>query len=123
MSMKDELVGKKICITYHLPGSSVERTVIGFFREIISFSEHSVFIILSEGGTDVLINLNYVLEWIIDDAPDEESKKERKITLPMAEHLGKTLQAPYFEVFLDTGENIGLVFQTIAEMIYKRLLL
>ena len=54
---------------------------------------------------------------------DEESKKERKITLPMAEHLGKTLQAPYFEVFLDTGENIGLVFQTIAEMIYKRLLL
>jgi len=54
---------------------------------------------------------------------DEESKKERRITLPMAEHLGETLQAPYFEVFLDTGENIGLVFQTIAEMIYKRMLL
>jgi small GTP-binding protein len=49
---------------------------------------------------------------------DTNSESERKIILPMAEHLGKKLNAPYFEVSLITGENVRLVFQTIAELMY-----
>lgn len=49
---------------------------------------------------------------------DPNSESERKIILPMAHHLGKKLNAPYFEVSLVTGENVTLVFQTIAELLY-----
>ena len=51
---------------------------------------------------------------------DAKSESERKIILPMAEHLSKKLNAPYFEVSLVAGENVGLVFQTIAELLYAK---
>ena len=46
-------------------------------------------------------------------------KDERKIILPMAEHLSKKLNAPYFETSALTGENIKVTFQKIAELIYR----
>ena len=46
-------------------------------------------------------------------------KEERKIILPMAEHLSEKLNAPYFETSALTGENVKLVFQKIAELVYK----
>jgi len=45
-------------------------------------------------------------------------KDERKIILPMAEHLSEKLNAPYFETSALTGENVKLVFQKIAELVY-----
>ena len=48
----------------------------------------------------------------------QNSEQERKIISPMAEHLSQQINAPYFEVSLDTGENVKLVFQTIAKLIY-----
>ncbi|NVM19452.1 MAG: GTP-binding protein [Candidatus Lokiarchaeota archaeon] len=46
-------------------------------------------------------------------------KDERKIILPMAEHLSEKLNAPYFETSALTGENVKVVFQKIAELVYK----
>lgn len=46
-------------------------------------------------------------------------KDERKIILPMAEHLSEKLNAPYFETSALTGENVKSVFQKIAELVYK----
>jgi len=45
-------------------------------------------------------------------------KEERKIILPMAEHLSKKINAPYFETSALTGQNVKAVFQKIAELIY-----
>ena len=45
--------------------------------------------------------------------------EERKIILPMAEHLSEKLNAPYFETSALTGVNVKLVFQKIAELVYK----
>jgi len=46
-------------------------------------------------------------------------KDERKIIRPMAEHLSEKLNAPYFETSALTGENVKIVFQKIAESVYK----
>ncbi len=46
-------------------------------------------------------------------------KDERKIILPMAEHLSEKLNAPYYETSALTGENVKVVFQKIAELVYK----
>jgi len=46
-------------------------------------------------------------------------KDERKIILPMAEHLSEKLNAPYLETSALTGENVKLIFQKIAELVYK----
>jgi len=43
---------------------------------------------------------------------------ERKIILPMAKHLSKKLNAPYYETSAFTGDNVKEVFYKIAEMIY-----
>jgi Ras-related protein Rab-11A len=48
-------------------------------------------------------------------------KDERKIILPMAEHLSEKINAPYFETSAITGENVELVFQNIAKMVYNSL--
>jgi len=45
-------------------------------------------------------------------------KEERKIILPMAEHLSEKLNAPYFETSALTGENVKLIFLKIAELVY-----
>jgi GTPase SAR1 family protein len=46
-------------------------------------------------------------------------EQERKIILPMAEHLSEKLNAPYFETSAHTGQNVKVVFQKIAEMVYN----
>ncbi len=46
-------------------------------------------------------------------------KDDRKIIVPMAEHLSEKLNAPYFETSALTGENVKVVFQKIAELVYK----
>jgi len=46
-------------------------------------------------------------------------KDERKIILPMAEHLSEKLNAPYFETSALTGENVNVVFHKIAELVYR----
>lgn len=43
-------------------------------------------------------------------------KDERKIILPMAEHLSEKINAPFFETSALTGENVSLIFQKIAEL-------
>lgn len=45
-------------------------------------------------------------------------KEERKIIQPMADHLSEKLNAPYFETSAVTGQNIKLVFEKIAELLY-----
>jgi len=44
---------------------------------------------------------------------------ERKIIIPMAEHLGEKLNAPYYEISTLTGENVNIVLEKIAELIYR----
>ncbi len=46
-------------------------------------------------------------------------EEERKIILPMAEHLSEKLNAPYFETSALTGENVKTIFQKIGELVYK----
>ena len=46
-------------------------------------------------------------------------KDERKIILPMAEHLSEKLNAPYFETSALTGETVKEIFQKIAELVFK----
>jgi small GTP-binding protein len=46
-------------------------------------------------------------------------EEERKIILPMAEHLSEKLNAPYFETSALTGENVKKIFQKIGELVYK----
>ena len=46
-------------------------------------------------------------------------KDDRKIIMPMAEHLSEKLNAPYFETSALTGENVKLIFHKIAELLYK----
>ena len=46
-------------------------------------------------------------------------KDERKIILPMAEHQSEKLNAPYFETSALTGEKVKVVFQKIADLVYK----
>ncbi len=46
-------------------------------------------------------------------------KDERKIILPMAEHLSEKLSAPYFETSALTGETVKEMFQKIAELVFK----
>ena len=43
-------------------------------------------------------------------------KDERKIILPMAEHLSEKIGAPFFETSALTGEKVKLIFQKIAEL-------
>ncbi|MFW9969261.1 MAG: Rab family GTPase [Candidatus Odinarchaeota archaeon] len=43
-------------------------------------------------------------------------KDERKIILPMAEHLSEKINAPFFETSALTGENVKLIFEKMAEL-------
>ena len=45
-----------------------------------------------------------------------ELKDEKKIILPMAEHLSQKLDAPLFETSSKTGENVSKIFHKIAEL-------
>ena len=46
-------------------------------------------------------------------------KDERKIILPMSEHLSEKLDAPYYETSALTGDNVKTVFTKIAELVYN----
>ncbi|MFX0178854.1 MAG: Rab family GTPase [Candidatus Hodarchaeota archaeon] len=46
-------------------------------------------------------------------------KDDRKIIMPMAEHLSEKLNAPYFETSALRGDNVKLIFHKIAELLYK----
>jgi small GTP-binding protein len=46
-------------------------------------------------------------------------EEERKIILPMAEHLSEKLNAPYLETSALTGENVKKIFHKIGELVYK----
>jgi small GTP-binding protein len=43
---------------------------------------------------------------------------ERRIILPMAEHLSQKINAPYIETSNVTGQNVKYVFKKMAELIY-----
>lgn len=43
-------------------------------------------------------------------------KDEKKIILPMAEHLSQKLNAPFFESSAITGENVSEIFHKIGEL-------
>ena len=43
-------------------------------------------------------------------------KDERKIILPMAEHLSEKIGAPFYETSALTGEKVKSIFQKIAEL-------
>jgi small GTP-binding protein len=43
-------------------------------------------------------------------------KDEKKIILPMAEHLSQKLNAPFFETSALTGENVSEIFHRIGEL-------
>jgi len=49
----------------------------------------------------------------------KDLKEERKIILPMAEHLSEKLNAPYLETSALTGETVKEVFNKIAELVFK----
>lgn len=46
-------------------------------------------------------------------------KDDRKIIIPMAEHLSEKLNSPYFETSALKGENVKTIFYKIAELLYK----
>jgi small GTP-binding protein len=46
-------------------------------------------------------------------------KDERKIILPMANHLSEELNAPYFETSALTGDGVDDIFEKIANLVYN----
>ncbi len=42
--------------------------------------------------------------------------EERKIILPMAEHLSEKIDAPFFETSASTGKNVKLIFEKMAKL-------
>ncbi len=65
-------------------------------------------------STSVKYGLSGVPRVLIGNKND--LKEEKKIILPMAEHLSQKLNAPFFETAALTGENVSAVFHKIAEM-------
>ncbi|MFX1337543.1 MAG: Rab family GTPase [Promethearchaeota archaeon] len=45
-------------------------------------------------------------------------KDERKIILPMANHLSEELNAPYFETSALTGNGVNEIFEKIANLVF-----
>jgi small GTP-binding protein len=46
-------------------------------------------------------------------------KDDRKIILPMANHLSEELNAPYFETSALTGDGVNDIFEKIANLVYN----
>jgi small GTP-binding protein len=67
--------------------------------------------------TAVKYGLSHIPRILIGNKID--IKDERKIILPMAEHLSEKLNAPYFETSALTGENVKFVFNKIAQLVYE----
>ena len=75
------------------------------FRNIITWYKSAVRYGLSEVPKILVGNKSDLIE-------------DRKIILPMAEHLSEKLNAPYFETSVRTGQNVKLIFKKIAELVY-----
>jgi small GTP-binding protein len=65
-------------------------------------------------STSVKYGLSGVPRILIGNKVD--LKDEKKIILPMAEHLSQKLNAPFFETSALTGENVSNIFHKIAEL-------
>ncbi|MFX0031689.1 MAG: Rab family GTPase [Candidatus Hodarchaeota archaeon] len=68
-------------------------------------------------STAVKYGLSEIPRILIGNKIDLE--EDRKIILPMAEHLSEKLNAPYFETSALTGENVKKIFYKIADLVYK----
>jgi small GTP-binding protein len=67
--------------------------------------------------TAVKYGLSHIPRLLVGNKID--LKDERKIILPMAQHLSEKLNAPYHETSALTGEKVKEVFLTIADMVYE----
>ena len=70
-------------------------------------------------STAIKYGLSGIPRTLVGIKKELNSEEERKIILPMVQHLSEKLDAPYFEVSLATGENVDRMFQEIAELIYR----
>ena len=68
-------------------------------------------------NTAVKYGLSHIPRILVGNKID--LKDDRKIILPMAEHLSEKLDAPYFETSALTGKNVKEVFNKIAELVYE----
>jgi Ras-related protein Rab-1A len=67
-------------------------------------------------NTAVKYGLSHIPRILIGNKVD--LKDDRKIILPMAEHLSQKLDALYFETSALTGEKVKLVFEKMAQLVY-----
>ncbi len=89
-----------IILVFDITRSSTFSNVNNWFNEAVKFGLSSVPRILVGNKIDL--------------------KDERKIILPMSEHLSKKLNAPYFETSAKTGFNVPDIFEKITELIYYK---
>lgn len=68
-------------------------------------------------NTAVKYGLSHIPRILIGNKID--LKDDRKIILPMAEHLSEKLDALYFETSALTGEKVKEVFEKIAQLVYE----
>ena len=68
-------------------------------------------------STSVKYGLSSVPRILIGNKID--LKDERKIIMPMAEHLSQKISAPFFETSALTGEKVRSIFQKIAELTFR----
>lgn len=89
-----------IILVFDITRSSTFSNVNNWFNEAVKFGLSSVPRILVGNKIDL--------------------KDERKIIVPMAEHLSKKLNAPYFETSAKTGAKVPDIFHKITELIYYK---
>jgi len=89
-----------IILVFDITRSSTFSNVNNWFNEAVKFGLSSVPRILVGNKIDL--------------------KDERKIIVPMSEHLSKKLNAPYFETSAKTGAKVPDIFHKITELIYYK---
>ncbi len=89
-----------IILVFDITRSSTFSNVNNWFNEAVKFGLSSVPRLLVGNKIDL--------------------KDERKIIVPMSEHLSKKLNAPYFETSAKTGVNVPNIFHKITELIYYK---
>lgn len=89
-----------IILVFDITRSSTFSNINNWFNEAVKFGLSSVPRILVGNKIDL--------------------KDERKIIVPMSEHLSKKLNAPYFETSAKTGAKVPDIFHKITELIYYK---
>jgi len=89
-----------IILVFDITRSSTFSNVNNWFNEAVKFGLSSVPRIIVGNKIDL--------------------KDDRKIIVPMSEHLSKKLNAPYFETSAKTGVNVPKIFHKITELIYYK---